>query len=685
VIKKITMGTLLLCGSGLVMADEIAPEQTLEKAQEQVDSTDAPTTQMAPMQIRAKAEDAGYAATHTSSGTKTDTPVLETPMAVQTIPEEVLDDRQIINIQEAVKNVSGIQATTQFYDFFQIRGFFSYNSRLRNGLQTTNAYGGVDLAFVDKVEIAKGPTSMLYGRIEPGGIVNIVTKMPQSESAYSIEQQFGSWGQVRTVGDATGKLNEDGSLLYRVIGVYDKSNSFIDNVHHDNDAFTAMLSWKPNSQFNLNLQLEHYDTKMAEVFMGMGGQIPIIGNRPANLPRNFSSVDPALWSNFPMKVNRTLYAFDWDYAFNDQWKITNRFSYVDHKETQSILYGFFDGVDTLTNQSLSYQPGWKRKSYNTNFDLTGKFETGGIRHSLLVGLDWYRNSDDSPGSDGAIAGLPTLNIYNPVFANNVSQIQATINTDATNILWRDRSVGTGLYFQDQISLNNQWDILLGGRFDSTHDSYSDVYGSRDQACYPNCTGYPITPYPTDRAFSPRVGLLYKLTDSTSFYGSYSKSFGAANGRDNNGNPLKPQIGTQYELGVKASMLEDKVMTSATLFDLTKTNITEYDPLSSFPLLVGEVRSRGLELDISGQVTKHVSLIGSYTYDQAIITKDPFNGTQGNELHGVAPHVLSLWTKYDTAPGADEGWSFGAGVYLTAQRQGDDNHTFQLPEIGRAHV
>jgi iron complex outermembrane receptor protein len=224
---------------------------------------------------------------------------------------------------------------------------------------------------------------------------------------------------------------------------------------------------------------------------------------------------------------------------------------------------------------------------------------------------------------------------------------------------------------------------LGGRFDRAEDAYADTYGSRDSACYPHCTAsFPVTPYATDTAFSPRAGLLYKLSPSASVYASYAKSFGSANGRDNLGNRLQPQVGTQYELGAKAVLDGGRLTASATLFDLTKTNITEYDPTDFFPHVVGEARSRGLELDLAGQLNANWSVIGSYTLDQAIITNDPYSGTQGKRLSGVAPQVLSLWAKFDTAPGAAEGWAWGAGVYGSAQRQGDDLNTWQIPGYGR---
>lgn len=624
----------------------------------------------------------GYAASSSQAATKSDTPILGTPMAVQVVPRDVIEDRQERTTLEAVKNVSGVQsATYQFYDQFLIRGFDSgYGTIFRNGLQLRGINESVNMAFVDRVEVIKGPASMLYGRIEPGGFVNVVTRKPEAESIYRVEQRFGSWGYLGTTVDATGRVTDDGSLLYRVTGDLDKARSWVDNAHRDNKAVAASLTWQPTQAFDINLQIEHYNSKTT----WLDASIPVVGNRPADLPRNFSILYPESWTNYPYTVNRTLYAFEWHYTLGPTWKLTQRFHYVRSREDQQGIYANdFDGVDTFASVRFTHSaPDWWRWTYGTNLDLAGEFKTGAIGHRLLAGVDWARFVDDTPGSTGNIPGAAPLNMRAPLYAIDLPVVDTLAATDSTNVLWRDRSKDTGIYVQDQIALTERWDLLLGGRYDWATDSYSDVYGNRDAPCYPNCTGYPVTPYPTDKAFSPRAGLLYKATDVVSLYASYSKSFGSANGRDNNGNPLKAQIGKQYEFGAKSLLLDGTVTASATLFSLTKSNIPEYDPVNFFPHVVGEARSRGLEIDIAGQVTHRVSVIGSYTYDQTIITNDPYGGTQGKRLSGAAPQVFSLWTRFDSAPGATRGWKIGAGVYASAPRQGDDNNTWQLPGYAR---
>ncbi|HOG03763.1 MAG TPA: TonB-dependent receptor plug domain-containing protein, partial [Accumulibacter sp.] len=266
--------------------------------------------------------DNGYVAKRANSATKTDTPILDTPMAIQVITRDVLDDQQTLSIQEAVKNVSGVQTPPGvYYDNFLIRGFSTGSDTFRNGLKLNGVIGTEDMAFVDHVDVVKGPASMLYGRIQPGGLVNIVTRKPQDETAASLQQQVGSWGLLRTTADITGPANKDKTLLYRVMGVYDQADNFIDYQHHKNAAGAAYLSWLPSSSFQANLQLEYYDQKVANPGY-TAQQIPIIGNRPADVPRHWTQNDPVMWSQWPNTVKRTTAAFDWTYAFNDSWKLT---------------------------------------------------------------------------------------------------------------------------------------------------------------------------------------------------------------------------------------------------------------------------------------------------------------------------------------------------------------------------
>ena len=626
----------------------------------------------------------GYATLDAAGGTKSDLPLLETPMAVQIIPVEVIEDRQERSALEAVRNVSGVAPSTyEFYDQFFIRGFDSgYGATFRNGLQMRGITEAVNMAFVDHIEVVKGPASMLYGRIEPGGFVNVVTAKPHDPPSITIEQQAGSWGAIRSTAVMEGHADYNRTLQFRLAGNFDKAGSWMENSHRNNKTGGATLKWQPNTHFNADLEWEQYGTMTT----WLDASIPVIGNRPANVSRHFSILYPESWTAYPYDVNRTLLADQANYSFNSKWRLANRFHFIHSNEDQEGFFadpwGSFDGVSKFTGSNFIHNPNWARATFGTNLDLTGELRTGALRHNILVGFDWADFTDDTPGSVGDIAGAAPVDIHHPVFGHYLDQLRALAATDRTNILWRDRSNDTGIYFQDRIGIGERWSLLAGGRYDAATDGYASTYGTRDSSCYPNCTGLPISSQPTDHAFSPRAGLLFKSSDNSSIYASYSKSFGDSNGRDSNGNPLKPQIGVQCEAGAKATLIQGKVTGSATFYNLTKSNITEYDPVSNFPRLVGQARSRGVELDIAGQLTQRLSTIASYAFDQAIITKDPYYGTQGKRLSGVSPHLANIWTKFDTSLDPAKGWSFGGGLSGSAMREGDDPNTWQLPGYAR---
>ena len=631
----------------------------------------------------------GYAATGAGSATKTNARRLDTPAAVSVVTREELDDRQAISATEALRNVSGVQMPQQlYYDNFLIRGFGNGSYTFRNGLKLYGVVGFEDLAFVDHIEVAKGPTAMLYGRVQPGGLVDYITRRPQADPAYSIQQQFGSWGQMRTTADATGALTADKTLLYRVIGTFDKADSFIDYNHHQNWAGYAAFAWRPNTDFEANLQIEHYDQKNASP--GYTAQmIPAIGNRPASVSRNWTQSDPSMWNTYSGFVNRTLVSGDWTVKLGDSWKLTNRLHYNTDSELQSyMLPAAFNATTGNMNRRVSYNP-FKREDISTNLDLTGDFVTGPFKHKVLAGIDYFSHWEDTFGyneSGATLNRVPILNIWNPVYGNiDTTALSGFIGAATNNVLYRAKYKDTGAYVQDQISFG-KLELLLGGRYDWAQDAGSAVYGAVATACYPACTGA-LAYHPKAQKFSPRVGLLYKLTDTISLYSSYSQSFGSTTTTLTfSGTPFPPQTGDQYEAGIKSEWFGGKLTASATVFDLYLRNVATPDPAHvGFSLAAGETRSRGVELELAGKLTDNISVVGSYTYDDARVTKDNTTGANailGHHWYMVPYNSGNVWLKYDSAPESQTGWTLGAGVMANGLRQANTINTVQLPGYTR---
>jgi len=670
--------------TGQLVAGDLAPEQALQRllagthlAYRFIDTTHVALfsaeseepAELSAIEVKTDTESA-YTTRVSATALKSDTPLIETPVAVHVVPRTVIDDQQNQTLRDSVSNVSGVLVSQgEFYDSFIMRGLDwtgggGTGNVYRDGLQTERLTRTTDMAFVDHVDVVKGPASVLYGRIEPGGFVNYVNKKPQATAAYSVEQQFGNWQFSRTTADATGPLNDNGTVLYRLIGVADRSNSWVEFDHRDDKSLLAAITVKPTSRLVINLDFERFDYKMTAPGEG---EVPIVGNRPLNLPRNFTVGDPILAGDLAYSPRRSVVGFDWTYTLSESWSVTHRFHLMDVNENQNVLgIQTFDGVSTIQRTAWIVKD-WERHILATNVDVNGEVRTGAVDHKLTFGVDWYRYTDSASLFDGYVPTVvPDLDIYHPVYGN-ISL--SAINGLGLPIVGLDQWSDYGVYAQDQMSFGDHWRFLVGGRYDE--GKTAEGYGPST-----------LPPFYHDYAFSPRLAVLYKADEGLSLYASYSKSFGLNNGLAADGSRIAPEIGKQYEVGAKSSWLDGRLNLTAALYDLRKTNITDPDPLNPLLLIpVGEIRSRGLEIDLSGRITDHVSVIAAYSYDSVRLTSDT-NGNQGHLRQGVPFNAGRIWAKYDSDVGGPTGWELGGGITYRGLRQGDDANTFQLPAYTR---
>lgn len=636
----------------------------------------AETVHLDEVSVIEKRRDDSYYAPVANTATKTDTPLMETPVAIQVVPIAVIDDQQVINIKQAARNVSSVMPSAyQFYEAYIIRGFDTGTNVYRNGLRQPS-FADQQVANVEQVEILKGPAAVLYGRVEPGGLVNIVTKKPMAVPYYSVQQQVGSWDFYRTTIDATGPITEDGSLLYRVNAAYQTNHSFVDYLDNKNYFVAPSLTWRPSDKFEFNLDLE-FQRKEYVHFGTNGGGIPAIGNRPADLNRSTYIGNPSISVNHPNKQNRDYLGFDWGYKFNDNWSLKHRIGYtdVDYTTHYAGSRAFNERTGVLT-QSLqgAFQ---NRRSIGTNLDLTGKFQTGDIQHNVLLGMDYFRLKQYyyGLGLGSTVVPIVPINVFEPSYPDISSVVDSTPDDSyfVRKEYWR------GFYFQDQMKLGEKWHVLLGGRFDdaNTGTGNDSVIGSSVS----NAWNKLAMRY--DSAFSPRVGLLYQPIPPISLYGNYVESFGANNGISASGASFDPQKATQNELGIKTEMFGGKLTATLAAYEITKTNILTRDPNNTnFSIPIGEARSRGIEFDIAGKINDHWSVIGNMALTSTEVTKDNSAvSIQGNRLPGVPLRSGSLWATYDDTTD-HRGFRYGAGVFVVDQREGDTRSTFQLPGYAR---
>ncbi|WP_051299929.1 TonB-dependent siderophore receptor [Methylobacter luteus] len=661
----------LLTGSGLRYRLTGANTATLENAPQSQADTPVLTTMTVVGEAVKDVNDPyneDYYISNTSTATKTDTPIMETPMSVQVIPKQILKDQQAIRIKDALKNVSGVfWATDPMYEGFQLRGFQTDGTTTvyRNGLRIRRAQH--EVVNLEQLEVLKGPAAAIYGRIEPGGLINVVTKKPLDKPYYALEQQFGSYDLYRTTIDATGPINDDRSLLYRFDLAYQNNDLFIDKMDQERVFVAPSLSWKPSDRTEVNLNLEYqYDTRTS--YTGL----PVLGNRPVNVPvTRFYGFGT---DNETSVFEKVLVGFDWSHQFNDDWKIQHRFHYynLDYQINNS---SFFPRPVNPLNQrtavrNVSTRPIDDTDTVATSIDLTGKFELFGTRHRVLAGFDYFWETAESQGFFGAPAPAvyrPVVDIFNPVYGQVPLASAKDFNQFTTfNQSWY------GTYFQDQITLFDKLHIMGGGRYDWAARSNGSASTAIETARN-NETEV------KDEAFSPRVGMVYQPWPWLSLYGNYVESLGGANtALASNGQPLSAETAQQHEVGFKTELFDKKLLTTVAFYELTKQNIATPDPINSrFSVSTGEARSRGIEVDVSGQVTDGLSLIASYAYTDAEITKDN-QGNQGHKLWNVPRNSGSFWAKYSVQDPVLRGLNFGAGAYVVGEREGNNANDWQMP-------
>ncbi|MBW4490252.1 MAG: TonB-dependent receptor [Trichocoleus desertorum ATA4-8-CV12] len=598
-------------------------------------------------------EEEGYTVRRATSATRTETPLRDTPRSVQVVPEQVVEDQRTIRIGDALRNVAGVAQDDSFggtRDRFTIRGF-SQDTFLRNGFRQ-NQRSLRETINIERIEVLRGPASVLYGQLEPGGVVNLVTEQPLFDPAYSAELSVGSFGLFRPSVDLTGPVNDDGSVRYRVNAVFEGGGNFRDFDQDTERFFVApVLAWDIGDRTSVVFEADYLRDQRP-----FDRGIVAIGEGIADIPYDRVLGHP----DDEGEVEEFSVGYQLEHELNDNWKVRNglRFTKADTFDYRTDSW-FIQDNGQLDRRFLSNDDESDTLDFQTN--ITGKFSTGAIDHTLLAGVDFGRTSRE--GTQKSLPGDPDfpIDIYNPVLGDrpDISELTEPVRDD------RSRINTVGLYLQDQIDLTDNLILLAGGRIDFFDQSTTNNLSAREFE-------------QDDNAFSPQVGLVYQPIEPISIYGSYSRSFVPSRSIRADGSPLEPERGTQYEVGVRGEFLDGRLVTNLAAFELTKTNIATRDPNNRrFSLPVGEVRSRGIELDVTGELAPGWNVIASYANIDAEITKDN-SLTVGNRLTNVPRNSGSLWSTYEIQSGNLQGFGFGAGLFFADDRAGDLDATFELP-------
>ncbi|WP_192457279.1 TonB-dependent siderophore receptor [Musicola keenii] len=604
-------------------------------------------------------DNTGYQPHATTTGTRTNSRLLDVPQAVNVVQEQVLDDQAARSLDEALYNVSGItQANTLggTQDAVMKRGFGDNRdgSILRDGIRSIQARNVTPTT--ERVEVLKGPASMLYGWGEPGGMINIISKKPELVQKTHLEGWNSSYNGGGGQLDITGPLGTSG-LAYRMIVDHDETDYWRNFGRNRQTTVAPSLMWYGDNT-TVRVAWEHMEYLTP---FDRGTVIDSRTGKPVNTPRE---------RRFDETYNATrgdqdTLTFQLDHSLNDRWKTGLNYTYSrnTYNDNQARATAFNANTGILTRQADATADA-RSQSQSVQMTLNGDIDWGRINHQLLLGVD-HEADRTYRGDMLRSTRRYSFDVYNPVYGLQ----PASTTISAADSDQRENVDSTGVFVQDAVRLNEHWLLLGGLRYD-----HFDVMAGKGRP-------FNINTDSADSRLIPRAGVVYNLTQSLSLYSSYSESFKPNVSIASQIGAMAPEVGRSYEVGAKLD-LPNRVTANLALFDIQKRNVMVSELIAGETVTrtAGKVRSQGIELDMSGKLTNSLSVIGSYAFTDARVTSDPDN--QGNEMANVARHTASLFLTNDFgAPGLHAGDNLRAGVgaRYVGRRPGDAANSFYLDD------
>lgn len=603
------------------------------------------------------------------SGTATRIPASsrDIPQNIQTVNRQILDEQAAFQLSDAVRNVSGVSRTKTAIsgalgNEFTIRGFQLdiRNSYLRDGLKYSG-YIVSDLAGTEQIEVLKGPASALFGRAEPGGVVNLISKKPLDSPFIAVQFTGANGGFYRPEIDLSGPLGR--KISYRLNAAYQNDFSFIDFNHSRHFLLASSVLFKPAESTTLSLT--------AEVFQSSGVSeygIPAVGNRPAPVPTSRFYGEPFnRYNDQPMQAGYAL-----RHEFSPRWSLENRFSYARAGNEYLEIYPYALAADRRTVLRLADNFSFPEYSVYSQTEATGNFRTGKARHKILFGfeLGWI-NGDFR----GALANAPSIDLYQPVYGSisrdEARQALTPGSPGFFSFNTNNRVDSIAGYVQDLIDFSPKIKLLVGARIDRYKQKSDD-------------RNFNSVSRLTDTAISPRVGIVFAPVESTSLYFSFVRSFTPQSPTALNraGTTFKPSHAQQYEVGIKRAFFESKIAATVSAYWIERTNVLTADPSDPrFSVQTGTQRSKGIDADVAGQILPGWNVWTAYAFNQAqIIADNTF--PVGNFLPEAPRHSGNVWTTYEFSRGRIRGFGFGGGIYALSAKQGDLYNSYRLPGYAR---
>lgn len=612
------------------------------------------------MQVTASAERAdgpvqGYRATRSASATRTDTAIHETPQSISVVPAQVVEDVGATRLEDALDYAGGVERGNNFggqgLTEFLVRGF-STQEFYRNGFAVNRGYPNMpDASTLERIEVLRGPASMLYGRGDPGGTFNIVSKQPQAERRTVLGSQVNTDGLRRGTLDTTGALDESAAFTYRLNLVAEGSDSFRDHVESERYNIAPVLRWQFSDDTALILEGDYLHNRHP-----MDRGLTRYPNQAGDLSRDRFLGEESAGKLTNQNATTQLRL---EHQLDSQWMLRGGIQYLD---------GSLDG-GAVENNGLASDGRTVGRNYSERWlnwndlavqaNLEGHFDAAGLAHTLLLGVEFDDFNYDSQidRSGGATSDFP-IDLYDPVYGQPLPALTRTTTYDDENLK------SYAFFLQDQIALTERLTAQVGARLERFEQRYENKLtpaGSWEQA---------------HNAVSPRFGLIYDLTEELAVYANTSRSFKPNRGADRSSQAFAPEKGIAHEVGIKYELPEHDLSVTAALFHITKENVLTSDPLdSNYQVAAGEARSRGFDISVAGNITPQWRVIGGYAYVDAEVTESSSASMPtGTRLANVPRHSFNLLDTYEFAEGPLAGLGVGMGVKYVGDRKGGATST-----------
>ncbi|WP_083198221.1 TonB-dependent siderophore receptor [Pararhizobium polonicum] len=612
----------------------------------------------------------GYVAKQSKTGTKTDTPLIKTPQSIAVVSKQQMADMDVQSVAESLRYTPGVvteyRGASNLNDEMFVRGFY-YVPRYLDGLFFGSglSYSKLNPYLLERVELLSGPSSVLYGQANPGGLVNMVSKKPTDTPLHEVELTVGNRDRAGVSFDVSDQVPGSDSLSYRLVGTGLTTHLQEDFTKQQTFAIAPSVTWSPSDQTTLTILGGYQNEPHAGFrnFLDAAGTVtPITGY--GYVPRDFFVSDPN-YERF--KREQAWIGYEFEHEINDTFTVRQNARYQSLQyEQDTLVWGYtspdpLTGFNTIVNRVASSGTD-KVNQFVIDNQLQANFDTGAAQHTLLAGFDYrylsreyrWRRSWDAP----------TIDLTNPQyggfdFGSLDFDPSSTEDTKAKQ---------AGLYLQDQIEIG-QLNLSVGGRYDWAKTDIDDLLNSKNYAY-------------DDHAFTWRAGAIYNFDNGIAPYVSYSTSFEPSLTAPGAGKAaFKPTTAEQYEVGVKYAPEGSNILLTAAYYDLTQNDVVmgKWDSTlgESVYSQIGKIHNRGLELSARGEVYDNLSLIASYAYIDSEIVDSLETDTIGKMPARVPGHQAALWANYAFASGPLDGLTAGAGVRYIGKSWGDDQNSFSV--------